>query len=680
MSTDPQPPLAEAINHLNAGRLAEADALCAEVLKHWPGQPFALYLSAVSANRRGDHRRAVEMAAASLAADSSNAECLVEKAAAHLALKEADAGQEACHRAIALSPTIQRAHYILSEFQMPGEDYTRILERLHRWLKPRTYLEIGTVTGATLALANPPTVVVGVDPKPSLSAAARTPTKLFPLRSDDYFATRDLRADLEGNGIDLAFIGAEHLYEQALRDFINVERHSNGQTVFLLHNGLPVDRTSARREQQTSFWSGDVWKVIATLRKYRPDLNVFTIATKPTGLGVVTGLDAASTVLADNFDRIVGEIRELPLPAGEAERRALLQVVDCDWGTIQARLSQRRTPAEEAPRPVSVSPDAPVAVPSSPYARRPRILFIVDLPNWAHDFKTTNIINSLKDSFDLTKVYTATLTEEDIRRADIVVIYYWHHLYGMPNFIDALRGKLMLFGICSHAELGLERREIGLPILRAAAAAVFVHNLILYDEAKELLDKPIYLCQNGVDTDFYCPQGERAAQAGSLTVGWAGSLTNHGNIRGYHDIIVPAVEQTPGVTLLTAAREDKWRGPEEMRDFYRSLDAYLVASREEGTPNPGLESAACGVPVISTRVGNMPELIRDGENGFLIDRTVEALAAALVRMRDDAALRRNMARQMRLDILAWDWKARAERFRTMFHETLARYGLRGEDC
>jgi hypothetical protein len=203
---------------------------------------------------------------------------------------------------------------------------------------------------------------------------------------------------------------------------------------------------------------------------------------------------------------------------------------------------------------------------------------------------------------------------------------------------------------------------------------IFVHNQMLHDEYAPQVSKPFYLNQNGVDTSFYCPSPSRAA-SGDLVVGWAGSLANHGNKRGYHDIIVPAVAMTPGVIVQTAAREDKWRGPDEMLEFYRGLDVYLVASRVEGTPNPGLESAACGIPVVSTRVGNMPELIRNGENGFLIDeRTPEAFSARLAQLRDDRALLRRMGAQMRQDILAWDWAIMAKKYERMIAETLERLG------
>jgi glycosyltransferase involved in cell wall biosynthesis len=61
--------------------------------------------------------------------------------------------------------------------------------------------------------------------------------------------------------------------------------------------------------------------------------------------------------------------------------------------------------------------------------------------------------------------------------------------------------------------------------------------------------------------------------------------------------------------------------------LFHALDAYIVASREEGGPKAILESMASGVPIISTRVGQAPALIRHGENGWLADvGDAEALA------------------------------------------------------
>ena len=57
---------------------------------------------------------------------------------------------------------------------------------------------------------------------------------------------------------------------------------------------------------------------------------------------------------------------------------------------------------------------------------------------------------------------------------------------------------------------------------------------------------------------------------------------------------------------------------ESMPNFYAGLDYYVCTSESEGGPYPVMESMSCGVTVLSTAVGVVPELVRDGENGFLL--------------------------------------------------------------
>lgn len=57
----------------------------------------------------------------------------------------------------------------------------------------------------------------------------------------------------------------------------------------------------------------------------------------------------------------------------------------------------------------------------------------------------------------------------------------------------------------------------------------------------------------------------------------------------------------------------------EIVKYYHATDLYLVTSREEGGPKAVLESMATGVPLISTHVGMAPDVIINGENGFLVD-------------------------------------------------------------
>lgn len=83
---------------------------------------------------------------------------------------------------------------------------------------------------------------------------------------------------------------------------------------------------------------------------------------------------------------------------------------------------------------------------------------------------------------------------------------------------------------------------------------------------------------------------------------------------------------------------------EEPLTFLKTLDAYCQSSWGEGMGSVLLEAAACGVPVAATTAGGIPEVVEDGVTGLLAPaRDPEALAAALLRLLDDAPLRRRLA-------------------------------------
>src|SRR5207248_9668758 len=79
---------------------------------------------------------------------------------------------------------------------------------------------------------------------------------------------------------------------------------------------------------------------------------------------------------------------------------------------------------------------------------------------------------------------------------------------------------------------------------------------------------------------------------------------------------------------------------------------------------------ACGVPLVTTAVGNMPEFLRHGENGLFVTRSVDDIAAKLRRLRDDAELREEMGRAARATAEAWDWRHQAPRYAEMFEAVL----------
>jgi glycosyltransferase involved in cell wall biosynthesis len=87
-----------------------------------------------------------------------------------------------------------------------------------------------------------------------------------------------------------------------------------------------------------------------------------------------------------------------------------------------------------------------------------------------------------------------------------------------------------------------------------------------------------------------------------------------------------------------------WR--RDLAQVYADLDAVVISSDNEGTPASLIEAMAAGCPVISTRVGGVPDLIRDGDTGRLVPpRDPAALANAILNRFAEATRTAEMAQQ-----------------------------------
>jgi GT2 family glycosyltransferase len=246
-----------------------------------------------------------------------------------------------------------------AETEMPGVDYYGWLQRLHELLQPATYVEIGLGDGRALSLTGPKTRAIGIDPYKGKweqlnYGSPHGTTTLFSLTSDNFFAQHDLRHILGKETFDLAFIDGLHHFDQALKDFINLERYAGKNSIILLHDCLPVSPLVATRERNTAFWTGDVWRIIPCLKTFRPDLRIITIPAKPSGLTVVTGLDPESNVLSEHYETIVKYYAGLNLPTSMSERFSLLNVQRCDLDEVVNEIVNKHKPHDVPMPKVSV--------------------------------------------------------------------------------------------------------------------------------------------------------------------------------------------------------------------------------------------------------------------------------------------------------------------------------------
>lgn len=94
----------------------------------------------------------------------------------------------------------------------------------------------------------------------------------------------------------------------------------------------------------------------------------------------------------------------------------------------------------------------------------------------------------------------------------------------------------------------------------------------------------------------------------------------------------------------------------------------------DGLPNVALEAMAAAKPVIASRVGGLPQVVRDGENGLLVEeRDPVGLARAIERLAGDEGLRRTMGKRGRALVEGpMSWDATADQFAAIYERVGAR--------
>ncbi len=180
---------------------------------------------------------------------------------------------------------------------------------------------------------------------------------------------------------------------------------------------------------------------------------------------------------------------------------------------------------------------------------------------------------------------------------------------------------------------------------------------------------------NGVDLEMFrvaTPIADRKQR-----VLWTGCNyhCSRTHIKGWDEILIPLGERMQADGMKFDYRRVHSEIPkvcfstQQMIDWYQTGTIYLCTSSSEGTPNPALEASACGNVVVSTRVGNMPELIETHVNGELVDRDVDSVYEAIVRCQSKY---QEMAEAMQEKIAGWDWKVRAEQYYDLFRRLIDR--------
>ncbi len=204
-----------------------------------------------------------------------------------------------------------------------------------------------------------------------------------------------------------------------------------------------------------------------------------------------------------------------------------------------------------------------------------------------------------------------------------------------------------------------------------------------------LADRTIVI-PNGVDTGAFAP-GARAADAAALRErlgiaperlvavfvgsewdrkGLEPAIRALAGAEGWDLLVVGAGERERYETIAREAGVGaavRWAGvSRDVAPLYELADALVFPSAYEAFPLVALEAAASGLPILATPVNGVRELVRDGAEGFLIERDAGSIAARLRQLAADPVLRARLGAAAREAALSYSWERMVDRYEELY--------------
>ena len=290
---------------------------------------------------------------------------------------------------------------------------------------------------------------------------------------------------------------------------------------------------------------------------------------------------------------------------------------------------------------------------TSYYKIKPKIVILVDVHGWAWDNKAQEIAKHLSDEFNIMIHY------EGLEKVPPC-----HLLFAFEKFsqYEMLVDYYYCIGVTAHTYTNFPNYEKYMK----SAAAIHANSKMLYQQIKSMNQKCYYL-PNGVNPEKFLPTVRDIRE--EFTVGYVGKDTKG---KGLRQFIIPACEKV-GVRLEAQSckyNSDNKIKHSDMHKFYGGLDAIMIASDMDGTPNQLLEAACCGRTFISCAIGNVPEFY-NGKNGFVVERNIEAYVEKLQWMKKNRVAVKEMGGEARKTaIKEWTWERQVEHYRGMFREII----------
>ena len=215
---------------------------------------------------------------------------------------------------------------------------------------------------------------------------------------------------------------------------------------------------------------------------------------------------------------------------------------------------------------------------------------------------------------------------------------------------------------------------------------------ITTEEIQKRISSEVHTINPGVDTDQFSPDGPTIETDGP-TVLFVGRFVPAKNLTLLVEAFANVVEQFPSAELIlvgdgplkpdveaeiaqydlqNSVRFPGYVDNEDLPKYYRGADVFALSSQRENHPITLLESMSCETPVVASSIGAIPEIVEDGQTGFLYSvGSASDLAAAINQLLSDPELCIFCGRRAReTAINEFDWSKRRKELFELYEDVI----------
>jgi glycosyltransferase involved in cell wall biosynthesis len=277
-----------------------------------------------------------------------------------------------------------------------------------------------------------------------------------------------------------------------------------------------------------------------------------------------------------------------------------------------------------------------------------KVCFIYDVKGWAFYNMSNSLKKYLKNEYEV----DILRYDEKINEEDYDIIFTFSPRVQPKGIRDKSK---IICGISSY--FGNPEEDI------KDFPAVYTNDINIFNNIKH---PQKYYAPNGVDTEFFYQENrsinyptviatigslQRAEHKGKERVELISKkLTERGYAVKNHSLFID-----PTKKILNL---------DELKEFYKEIDIFIISSISETGPNTLLEALSMGIPVISNKVGLTENLIISGVSGYLIDsyQNIDEYVLAIENLINNPNLYKKMSEYSKLVIKEYDWENRSKDF------------------